>query len=171
MNDRSLRQANDALAPEAIAAWYRDLPPPPREVRERVLRRLPARGWRRVWATWSGRTMLAAAAVVLVTVAARPRAPQIPAVHVVTAPVRIELHAPTAQEVALVGDFNQWTPGSARMHRDPVRGTWATEVALPPGRHGYAFIVDGQRWTIDPRAPQADLSDFGAINVMLVAAR
>jgi hypothetical protein len=24
---------------------------------------------------------------------------------------------------------------------------------MPPGRHEYAFIVDGKRWTADPFAP------------------
>jgi hypothetical protein len=33
-------------------------------------------------------------------------------------------------------------------------------VALTPGRHEYAFIVDGKRWVIDPLAVKSS-DDFG----------
>jgi hypothetical protein len=59
-----------------------------------------------------------------------------------------------AKSVALVGDFNAW----GAKERTPLavsgpNGRWSATVVMPPGRHEYAFIVDGKRWTADPFAP------------------
>jgi hypothetical protein len=37
------------------------------------------------------------------------------------------------------------------------------EVPLEPGRHEYAFVVDGERWLADPAAPTTG-GDFGTPN-------
>jgi hypothetical protein len=71
------------------------------------------------------------------------------------------LDAPRASRVALVGDFNGWDAAATPLVRDPSSGIWTTSVALPPGRHVYAYMVDGARWTLDPRAPAAQDPDFG----------
>jgi hypothetical protein len=74
-------------------------------------------------------------------------------------PVRFALRMPAARRVALVGDFNRWDPAATPL----VRGAdgWETEVALTPGRHAYAFVVDGARWVLDPAAPSEHDPDFG----------
>jgi len=36
-------------------------------------------------------------------------------------------------------------------------------VPLEPGVHDYAFVLDGERWVVDPDAPQVD-DDFGGAN-------
>ncbi|MCE2803546.1 MAG: isoamylase early set domain-containing protein [Gemmatimonadetes bacterium] len=62
--------------------------------------------------------------------------------------------APAAQSVALVGDFNGWVPTAAPLVR--LRsGVWTVTVPLMPGRHVYAFLVDGARSmpTTADRAP------------------
>jgi hypothetical protein len=62
----------------------------------------------------------------------------------------------TAQSVFLVGDFNAWTNGATPLETQGTDGVWTVAVALPPGRHEYAFIVnnqEGQRWVADPLAP------------------
>lgn len=69
--------------------------------------------------------------------------------------------APGAQQVTLVGDFNDWRPEATPMSADAARGLWTVEVPLAPGRHQYAFVVDGARWVADPRAPRAVEDDFG----------
>ncbi|MHB0948848.1 MAG: isoamylase early set domain-containing protein [Gemmatimonadaceae bacterium] len=82
------------------------------------------------------------------------------------------LAAPTAQSVALVGDFNGWDPRSAPLARDPQTGLWTLTLPVIPGRHVYAFLVDGTEWTLDPRAPQERDADFGRPgSVLLVEAR
>jgi hypothetical protein len=68
--------------------------------------------------------------------------------------------APAAQSVALVGDFNAWVPTSAPLVRLPS-GVWTVTVPLMPGRHVYAFLVDGARLEADPRASAAADADYG----------
>ena len=75
--------------------------------------------------------------------------------------VRFELSAPRASHVALVGSFNQWNPVATPLSRDPASGKWVASLRLPPGRHVYAFVVDGDV-TADPSAPRAADEDFGS---------
>ena len=77
--------------------------------------------------------------------------------------VRFELSAPRASHVALVGSFNEWNPVAAPLSRDPASGKWVVALRLPPGRHVYAFVVDGDV-TADPSAPRAADEDFGSPN-------
>jgi len=65
-----------------------------------------------------------------------------------------------AASVQLVGDFNEWTRGSTQLKPSGAPGVWAVSVALTPGRHEYAFIVDGNRWVADPLALKSS-DDFG----------
>lgn len=83
--------------------------------------------------------------------------------------VRFDLTLPTnASQVALVGDFNGWSETATPMVRRGRNGTWSASVPLPPGRHTYAFVVDGTRWLVDPLAPQVPDSDFGPTNAVVV---
>ena len=77
--------------------------------------------------------------------------------------VRFELSAPRASRVTLVGSFNEWNPAATPLLRDPASGKWVVSVQLPPGRHVYAFVVDGDV-TADPDAPRAADDDFGSPN-------
>jgi len=65
-----------------------------------------------------------------------------------------------AASVALVGDFNEWTRGSTQLKRSGAPGVWTVSVPLTPGRHEYAFIVNGSRWVADPLAVKSS-DDFG----------
>lgn len=61
----------------------------------------------------------------------------------------------TAEAVSLVGDFNGWSKGVTQLEPAGPRGAWSISLPLPPGRHEYAFIVegpDGERWAADPFA-------------------
>jgi len=55
-----------------------------------------------------------------------------------------------AKSVSLVGDFNRW--GAESTPLVSANGVWTASVPLQNGRHEYAFIVDGARWTLDPLA-------------------
>jgi AMP-activated protein kinase-like protein len=77
--------------------------------------------------------------------------------------VRFELFAPRASRVSLVGSFNEWNPAATPLSRDAGSGKWVVSVRLPPGRHVYAFVVDGDV-TADPDAPRAADDDFGSTN-------
>lgn len=77
-------------------------------------------------------------------------------------PVQFLLDArdvPSAEQVSIVGDFNDWSVTATPLTRDS--GVWSTTVPLTPGRHVYAFVVNGETWLADPRAPQATDADFG----------
>jgi hypothetical protein len=65
-----------------------------------------------------------------------------------------------ASSVELVGDFNEWTKGSTVLRLSGAPGVWAASVPLTPGRHEYAFIVNGTRWVADPLAVKSS-DDFG----------
>jgi hypothetical protein len=65
-----------------------------------------------------------------------------------------------AATVALVGDFNEWTRGATELKRSGAPGVWTVSVPLTPGRHEYAFIINGSRWVADPFAIRSS-DDFG----------
>lgn len=90
---------------------------------------------------------------------AAERAVAIPATDTVQL-VRFVLVDHQASSVQLVGDFNEWTKGATHLIPSGAPGVWAVSVALTPGRHEYAFIVDGKRWVIDPLAVKSS-DDFG----------
>jgi hypothetical protein len=75
--------------------------------------------------------------------------------------VRFVLVAPAASSVTLVGDFNNWDRAATRLTPTGTAGTWTISLPLAPGRHEYAFIVDGTRWEADPTAPITVHDDFG----------
>jgi hypothetical protein len=76
------------------------------------------------------------------------------------------LVAPGAKSVTLVGDFNDWSTSSTRLVRQAGDGVWWVNIALPPGRYRYAFIVDGDNWRSDPNAPAAE-DEFGRANSVI----
>ena len=62
--------------------------------------------------------------------------------------VCLELACPEAQAVSIASSFNDWHPNVTPMIR-LNDGKWAKQLALPPGRYEYRFVVDG-RWEDDP---------------------
>lgn len=65
--------------------------------------------------------------------------------------VQFRLHAPDASTVGLAGSFTGWQPAHELYEVAP--GIWTVTLALPPGVHDYAFVIDGERWVADPYAP------------------
>lgn len=110
---------------------------------------------------------LATAAVLAVAFVALPRFGGAPPTRPASsAPASLRefqfvLVAPGAQRVSLVGDFNDWDPASTPLRQASARAMWSGVVALGPGRHRYAFLVDGTRWVADPDAPAAPNDEFG----------
>jgi hypothetical protein len=74
--------------------------------------------------------------------------------------VRFVFVDPSAKRVELVGDFNEWAKGTTQLTHSGAPGVWAVSVPLSPGRHEYAFIINGSRWVADPFAPKSS-DDFG----------
>ena len=90
------------------------------------------------------------------------------------APVAVQfvLDARRANSVAVVGDFNAWDASANPMVRDSASGAWTALVDVKPGRHVYAFLVDGTEWTLDPSAQRTKDADYGTEqSVMIVGLR
>jgi len=74
--------------------------------------------------------------------------------------VRFVFREPAARHVAVVGDFNGWAKDATPLVATSEQGSWAVSVTIPKGRHEYAFIVDGNRWSPDPFAARV-ADEFG----------
>jgi 1,4-alpha-glucan branching enzyme len=79
--------------------------------------------------------------------------------------VGFALFEPHAQRVSLCGGFNAWSPEATPMNRQDG-GLWEASLALPPGRHEYKFVVDGQ-WLPDPNAPEQVFNAHGTLNAVV----
>ncbi|MBN2564571.1 MAG: glycogen-binding domain-containing protein [Candidatus Eisenbacteria bacterium] len=101
---------------------------------------------------------------------------RLPPPHEVKGGILFQYHAPSARQVTLAGNFNNWggTQGGGRYDPsiDPMSdpdgdGTWTTVIPLPPGRYQYKFVIDGGvRWEQDPN--NADKATEGGIENSLV---
>lgn len=78
--------------------------------------------------------------------------------------VHFRLDAADARSVQLAADFTDWAPAYGLNETAP--GVWTVVVAVEPGVHQYAFVVDGERWIPDPLAPKVD-DGFGGSNSRL----
>lgn len=81
--------------------------------------------------------------------------------------IRFVIVAPAASRVSVVGNFNGWDPLATPMERLEGGDAWVRDVVLDPGRHAYAFFVDGAIH-VDPSAPRAAEDDFGIPSSALV---
>lgn len=79
--------------------------------------------------------------------------------------VRVEFHDEKAQAVFIAGTFNEWRPDATPMI-SLGEGRWGKELALPPGRYEYRFVVDGA-WISDPSAPDQVPNPHGGHNSVL----
>jgi hypothetical protein len=74
--------------------------------------------------------------------------------------VQFMLTAPAASRVALAGDFNGWDTRGTPLARDARDGRWTVTLALAPGRHRYAYVVDDTQWVRDPAATPAEPNEL-----------
>jgi 1,4-alpha-glucan branching enzyme len=71
-----------------------------------------------------------------------------------------------AMQVAVAGDFNNWSPTSHLMKKN-IKGVWEKSVFLETGRYEYKFLVDGE-WQSDPKNSQLSRNSFGTTNNVLM---
>lgn len=167
---RALPAATDDPGP-GLTARIMDRLPSPAHVRGGWLRRplaLPA------WSVALAALLLLAAGAWLV--AGRPagpapgqavRAPQPQACPQPRVLVRFVLRAPDARTVSLAGDFNGWSVADTPLTDLDGNGVWTVVVPLHTGRYQYKFVVDGERWVVDPDAPAFHPDGFGGRNALL----
>ena len=72
--------------------------------------------------------------------------------------------APDAISVLLVGDFTHWQRRAIPMQKGKD-GIWETTVSLPPGKHSYRFLVDGD-WRDDPECSLRVPNPYGGQNMI-----
>lgn len=66
----------------------------------------------------------------------------------------------TADQVAVVGEFNGWSPTAHPMTRDGVE--FVARIELTPGRtYRFRYLVDGERWENDWDAHAYVPNEFG----------
>jgi 1,4-alpha-glucan branching enzyme len=70
-----------------------------------------------------------------------------------------------AEEVILMGDFNEWNPKKHPMQHKGD-GTWLKSVMLSPGKYEYKFMVNGQ-WVEDVVNNQSCPNCFGTRNSII----
>ena len=76
--------------------------------------------------------------------------------------VTFSMNSSDAEEVILMGDFNNWNPKKHPMQKDR-NGMWVKSVIISPGKYEYKFLVDGQ-WKEDPQNGQTCPNRFGTYN-------
>ncbi len=75
---------------------------------------------------------------------------------------------PKVQTVSLAGTFNGWNKFAHPMTKQGDGRTWKTEIRLSPGEYQYKFVVDNDRWVIDPAAKKSQDDGTGNVNSYLV---
>jgi serine protease AprX len=81
--------------------------------------------------------------------------------------VRFLLHDHAASRVAVLGSWNGWAaPGLVAARIED--GLWEARLSTaPPGPHSYKFLIDGERWLVDPANPARTVDDGGSWNSVL----
>ncbi len=177
---------NDADIAARVAALYAATPPAERSQADRCARHVRARAMhsrtRSVFGVPRTRWWLGAAAAAALIMASLKTWPGVQRIMgagqsvvngAVTAldsnAVRFDLRLPSAAKaVAVVGDFNGWDARATPMARRKRDGTWSVNVPLTPGRHVYAFVVNGAQWVVDPMAPRVPDDGYGPANAVMV---
>ena len=72
-----------------------------------------------------------------------------------------------AQQVVVVGEFNNWDPSATPMKRKKD-GTFSVAVNLESGKqYRYKYYLDGERWENDPQADAQTPNIFGTQDSVL----
>ncbi|HVO67181.1 MAG TPA: AAA family ATPase [Syntrophales bacterium] len=80
--------------------------------------------------------------------------------------VTFVIEAPAANEIYLVGEFNDWAADEGSRLLRGENGFWEKRMELPPGTYRYKFLVDGE-WNIDHRNQNVESNDFGSFDSII----
>ncbi len=73
----------------------------------------------------------------------------------------------TAQSVSIAGTFNGWNKDANPMQRSADGSTFSIRLKLDAGRHQYKFVINGETWVPDPKAPKLDDGNGNTNSVFL----
>ena len=82
-----------------------------------------------------------------------------------TTQVVFRMENPSASSIHVAGDFNDWNPAGYRMDR--VNGHWQLVLNLEPGKYEYAFVINGEKWILDPENKTCARSESGQENSVI----
>lgn len=122
--------------------------------------------WRHRQRQWMIPALAGAAAMFVVMLGLSQLQKDVPAENGMVS-FHFELHAPGADQVELLGTFNNWKMGDIVLIGPDASGHWTATVELPEGRHEYIFLVDGERWMADPKAATLRPDGFGHVNTVI----
>lgn len=81
--------------------------------------------------------------------------------------VKFKYRSQPGSDVYLSGSFNNWDEATHKLRNGNSEGLHSISIFLPPGRHPYKFLIDGE-WRIDPECPNWELNEFGTLNSLLI---
>ena len=168
----SIDDRDSALSPRLAHAvmLLRDEPEVPTPWRDDLVRRAAARHRRRRWARGGVALLAAGLCAAVVLGRGRGASRELDGRSLDDGAPVAAARPLGAAHVALVGDFDGWNKAGVPMSRARDGRTWTVDVRLPPGRHAFAFSVDGGL-RVDPRAPRAGDDDFGTPSSVVVVPR
>jgi len=79
--------------------------------------------------------------------------------------LKLDVKAPNAQRVYVVGDFNNWQINDDAI-LSKVNGSWSTTLKLKKGQYRYKFVIDDQ-WRHDESNPLSESDPYGGVNSLL----
>ena len=66
------------------------------------------------------------------------------------------VNAPHAKKINIVGSFNQWNKDKNALSGPDSDGIWKITLPLLEVRYEYLFLIDGEKWLLDPAMPSVD---------------
>jgi hypothetical protein len=82
--------------------------------------------------------------------------------------IKLSLNIPDAKDVFICGDFNDWKPDEVRLKEQDETGLWTITLSLQPGKvYQYMFVVDGNKWLVDPIVTTYVDDGFGGKNSLI----
>lgn len=81
-------------------------------------------------------------------------------------PVNFSIKAPSARDIYVVGDFNNWKIDDAVKLSRFDDGRWEKKMDLAPGRYKYKFVVDGE-WILDTQNLEREQNSFGTFDSVI----
>jgi Glycogen recognition site of AMP-activated protein kinase len=83
--------------------------------------------------------------------------------------ITLHFQDPEAKTVAVVGNFNGWSPEANPMKK--VDEGWELTLSLAPGRYAYRFLVDQRKQVLDPSSKIEEPDGYGGKNSVMVVER
>lgn len=77
--------------------------------------------------------------------------------------VSFQIKAAAGSTVFMAGTFNNWDPTQHPLSDTPESGVYTTALLLPPGKHEYKFVVNGE-WHPDPNCQERVPDGHGSYN-------